>query len=378
MNTFNFSEKNNVYILLFYFLRYLLNVNKLPINNSYFIGSKSYNKENKNKFTRQKITLDKFVYTPNSNKSSLNSSISSSYRKLNSHRDYLINPNLDNFIRNDYSNQSKKSDIALKKQKQLLNDKELNIINYSAPIEFDDEIIFNKQKENQQSKISNLLHKKMIISKNIPKLKKLNFNITNQKSTYIQNLMKQKDIIFNKKYLKHLKPVKFYLNSKSKFFEVTRNKSLILPKEYSYEEKSIYEVINGNKFYANKLIIDNNETKNNTNNFFLKRKNSDIITMDNKIIINKLSLSPLKFQYNSEKIKNKKSKKLKFIPYQKMKILSRKGFEKMKEKKFSDFYEELNNAIDTVEKNKKNYKNIMAVNAQIYVNNKNDSLNYLL
>ena len=357
---------------------YLLNVNKLLINNSYFIGSKSYNKENKNKFTRQKITLDKFVYTPNSNKSSLNSSISSSYRKLNSHRDYLINPNLDNFIRNDYSNQSKKSDIALKKQKQLLNDKELNIINYSAPIEFDEEIIFNKQKENQQSKISNLLHKKMIISKNIPKLKKLNFNITNEKNTSIQNLMKQKDIIFNKKYLKHLKPVKFYLNSKSKFFEVTRNKSLILPKEYSYEEKSIYEVINGNKFYANKLIIDNNETKNNTNNFFLKRKNSDIITMDNKIIINKLSLSPLKFQYNSEKIKNKKSKKLKFIPYQKMKILSRKGFEKMKEKKFSDFYEELNNAIDTVEKNKKNYKNIMAVNAQIYVNNKNDSLNYLL
>ena len=357
---------------------YLLNVNKLPINNSYFIGSKSYNKENKNKFTRQKITLDKFVYTPNSNKSSLNSSISSSYRKLNSHRDYLINPNLDNFIRNDYSNQSKKSDIALKKQKQLLNDKELNIINYSAPIEFDEEIIFNKQKENQQSKISNLLHKKMIISKNIPKLKKLNFNITNEKNTSIQNLLKQKDIIFNKKYLKHLKPVKFYLNSKSKFFEVTRNKSLILPKEYSYEEKSIYEVIKGNKFYANKLIIDNNETKNNTNNFFLKRKNSDIITMDNKIIINKLSLSPLKFQYNSEKIKNKKSKKLKFIPYQKMKILSRKGFEKMKEKKFSDFYEELNNAIDTVEKNKKNYKNIMSVNAQIYVNNKNDSLNYLL
>ena len=35
-------------------------------------------------------------------------------------------PNIpENFIRNDYSNQSKKSNIALKKQKQLLNDKEL-------------------------------------------------------------------------------------------------------------------------------------------------------------------------------------------------------------------------------------------------------------
>ena len=73
-------------------------------------------------------------------------------------------------------------------------------------------------------------------------------------------------------------------------------------------------------------------------------------------------------------IKNRNAKKIKFISNEKMKILSKKGFQQLKVRKLENLNNQIKNVIGVIEKNKKQFQNIMKMNGQIYTKNKKISL----
>ena len=264
---------------------------------------------------------------------------------------------------------------------------------------FDNEDQDNKLKKEHFLKIDNLLKKKISIIKR-PKLRKINFNLNKEKNNFISNLLKSNyNDIFDRQYMKKLKPLQYYfkyLGNKNKKISIdnnnnissrtlntkTRNNSLIIPKSYSSEEKSEYDIINNlenNKvvFYANKLIIDDNISKNNNNKSFLIKGKNDIIPNYSKILINKNNIlgNKYKYRYNSMNIKNQNAKKITFFSSDKMKLLSKKGFEKLINRKLGSLSREIKHVVRIIEDNKKNFKKIMELNAQVYVNNKKVALN---
>ena len=264
---------------------------------------------------------------------------------------------------------------------------------------FDNEDQDNKLKKEHFLKIDNLLKKKISIIKR-PKLRKINFNLNKEKNNFISNLLKSNyNDIFDRQYMKKLKPLQYYfkyLGNKNKKISIdnknnissrtlntkTRNNSLIIPKSYSSEEKSEYDIVNNlenNKvvFYANKLIIDDNISKNNNNKSFLIKGKNDIIPNYSKILINKNNIlgNKYKHRYNSMNIKNQNAKKITFFSSDKMKLLSKKGFEKLINRKLGSLSREIKHVVRIIEDNKKNFKKIMELNAQVYVNNKKVALN---
>ena len=264
---------------------------------------------------------------------------------------------------------------------------------------FDNEDQDNKLIKEHFLKIDNLLKKKISIIKR-PKLRKINFNLNKEKNNFISNLLKSNyNDIFDRQYMKKLKPLQYYfkyLGNKNKKISIdnnnnissrtlntkTRNNSLIIPKSYSSEEKSEYDIINNlenNKvvFYANKLIIDDNISKNNNNKSFLIKGKNDIIPNYSKILINKNNIlgNKYKYRYNSMNIKNQNAKKITFFSSDKMKLLSKKGFEKLINRKLGSLSREIKHVVRIIEDNKKNFKKIMELNAQVYVNNKKVALN---
>ena len=264
---------------------------------------------------------------------------------------------------------------------------------------FDNEDQDNKLKKEHFLKIDNLLKKKISIIKR-PKLRKINFNLNKEKNNFISNLLKSNyNDIFDRQYMKKLKPLQYYfkyLGNKNKKISIdnnnnissrtlntkTRNNSLIIPKSYSSEEKSEYDIVNNlenNKvvFYANKLIIDDNISKNNNNKSFLIKGKNDIIPNYSKILINKNNIlgNKYKHRYNSMNIKNRNAKKITFFSSDKMKLLSKKGFEKLINRKLGSLSREIKHVVRIIEDNKKNFKKIMELNAQVYVNNKKVALN---
>ena len=159
----------------------------------------------------------------------------------------------------------------------------------------------------------------------------------------------------------------------------TGNNSLIFPKSNSYEEKSIYEVVqnfeNNKVFYASKLIIDDNlNKKSKEDNLYLKKSNDNIISSYPKLFGNKNNLLDKKYRYNSMDIKNKNAKKIKFISVEKMKLLSKKGFEQLINKKMGDLTNQINDVVGVIEKNKKQFQKILKMSGQIYAKNKQISL----
>ena len=264
---------------------------------------------------------------------------------------------------------------------------------------FDNEDQDNKLKKEHFLKIDNLLKKKISIIKR-PKLRKINFNLNKEKNNFISNLLKSNyNDIFDRQYMKKLKPLQYYfkyLGNKNKKISIdnnnnissrtlntkTRNNSLIIPKSYSSEEKSEYDIVNNlenNKvvFYANKLIIDDNISKNNNNKSFLIKGKNDIIPNYSKILINKNNIlgNKYKYRYNSMNIKNQNAKKITFFSSDKMKLLSKKGFEKLINRKLGSLSREIKHVVRIIEDNKKNFKKIMELNAKVYVNNKKVALN---
>ena len=272
-------------------------------------------------------------------------------------------------------NKSSQSDLSLEEEKEKKN---------------------KNMKQQQFSKIGLLLNKKLLLNTNIPKLKKITFKFNKEKNSFIKELPKSNyHDIFNRPYDQKLKPLRYYykqlnniddreINNNSLINSLkakTRNNSLIIPENNSYGEKSIYEVINNfeNKkvFYSNRLIIDDYLSKNNKeDNFYLKRgnDNNSLISSISKLFSNKNNILPNKYKYNSMNIKNKNAKKIQYIPLEKIKELSKKGYERMNERKLDDVSKKIDNAVEVIEDSKKKFSRFYEINAQMYLKNKKISL----
>ena len=260
---------------------------------------------------------------------------------------------------------------------------------------FDQEDQESKLKREQYLKIDDLLNKKMMVNKNMPKLRKISFKFNNEKNNLIKDLKSNHNYNdkYNKQYNQKLKPLQYYfksfnkkenkdkkINTSSKSIKIkSRNNSLINPKIDSFEEKTIYEVVNNmdnnQVFYASKLNTNDNLNKNTKeNNFYLKKSNDKMISNYSKIFRNKYDVLANKNRFNSMHIKNRNAKKIQFISDEKMKMLSKNGFQKMKSRKLEDLNKKIVNIVGVIENNKKQFKNIMKMNGQIYTKNKKISL----
>ena len=260
---------------------------------------------------------------------------------------------------------------------------------------FEEEDQDSKLKREQYLKIDDLLNKKMMINKIRPKLRKISFKFNNEKNNLIKDLKSNHNYNdkYNKQYNQKLKPLQYYfksfnkkenkdkkINTSSKSIKIkSRNNSLINPKTDSFEEKTIYEVVNNmdnnQVFYASKLNTNDNLNKNTKeNNFYLKKSNDKMISNYSKIFRNKYDVLANKNRFNSMHIKNRNAKKIQFISDEKMKMLSKNGFQKMKSRKLEDLNKKIVNIVGVIENNKKQFKNIMKMNGQIYTKNKKISL----
>ena len=389
------------------------------INNGFSTRKNSNENEINYKYIRRKYNLD----------SAKKIKYSLSYKNvanliLTSRQTSVHNKKSVNSSSNEYdSNSTNKQNLKLKPvyKKKLFENKELckytfdlldNKNNFNNTKEFKKTINRSSQSDcnclddgqedklklEHYFKIDKLLNKKMEINKNPRKLRKINFNFNQEKTTFINNLIKSNyNGIFSKNFEMKQKPLKYYFNfsenknkgnnidnkinipSLSLNDKTRNNKSLILQKVDSFEDKSIYDIVNiRNKkvYYANKLIIDDNLSKNsNVDNFSLKKGKGNIISNFSIMYGNKNILKANKIKYNSMNIKNKHAKKIKFISFDKMKLLSKKGYENLMNRKFGNISQQIHDVVGVIEKNKKNFRNIMEINAQIYNKNKKAVLN---
>ena len=234
-------------------------------------------------------------------------------------------------------------------------------------------------------KINELLNKKMAIRIYNPKLKKINFNINQEKNTFLENLLK---LTSNEAYRRQinikLKPLKNYTKSLSNnrsddiisnaYDFKTRNNSPIFHKvEKPEKSNNTYETAKSfdkrNKIiYANKLIINDIDVINNNNeinDLFIKKRNDKQISSDNEIV----HLRD-KYKFN----KNKRIRKIKFISYDDVKQLSKKGFDKLMSRKYENYKQKIHNAEERVEVYKKQFQNLLETKKELYEKNKNDVL----
>ena len=380
--------------------------NNLFIKKCSLTRKNSYEKEIDNRFIGHKLTFNKF----NKKASLYNKKDISNLDLTNKENKIYFNPISQNYR----TNIIMKNDLNLFEihKKNLFENPELNnvtsgffennhcnntnefkkTVNQSSQSDFyfDEADPDTRIMKEHYSKIDDILKQKMIINKKRPKLKKIRFKFDKEKDNYMNNFGKSNfHEIFMKKYNKNLKPLQHYLKCTNKenfknnitpktIKEKTRNHSLILTKKNSKDEKNIYEVyhsLNNNTIiYANKLVI-NDDKDMNEDNITLAKGINDINSDYKKILEDRYKILIKKLKSNSVNIKNKNAKKIKFVPYNKIKILSRNGFEKMMNRKFSDFQNQVNNAVNLIESNKHKVSDVMEMNAQIYLKNKKEALN---
>ena len=242
-------------------------------------------------------------------------------------------------------------------------------------------------------KINNLLNQKLVIK---PKLRKIKFD--KEKNDVFKNLLKpnNKNLLEMEEDL-GLKPIKYYFksvknnninktNKKNNIITKTtqkkiNNNSLILSKNNSIEDNNIYEVIdskdNKNKIiYANKLIIDDNNNKDNKENDLYRKKISDNMASDFiKLFGSNYRNLRRRLKITSLSIKNKNAKAINYISDDEMKLLTKNGIERMIYRKTKDFSNKIKNAIKEIESNKENFQNILDINEKIYLKNKQYALN---
>lgn len=399
---------------------YYYRKNNIFINNGFLTRKNSHENDLNYKYIRQKFGLNG-LNKDNYSLSQINvSHLILTNRPINNHKKLIFNPLSKNTDSNNTHNKknhnhSVKLNPILKKK--LFENNELN--RYTVEL-IDNKSIFNNTKifkktvnqssqsdfdldeEDQDSrikkehflKIDDLLNKKLDIHKIRSRRAKLNFKFSEEKDSLINNLMKQNNNnIFNMKY-KKLKPLKFYFkfatnknentnninNNKSNIIPKNlnfkkRNYSLILPKANSFEEKSDYDIVtnseNNKVFYANKLVYDNVNNKNikNENNFYLKKIGDNINNFQNQFL-NKNKILGHKFKYNSMNIKNRNAKNTNFISYEKIKKLSKKGYDKLMYRKLENLTQQIYDVVGIIESNKKKFRGIMETNAEVYLKNK--------
>jgi len=393
-----YFRKNNIFINKSYLTR--KNSNEKDLNHNYFSYILGQDKLNKIKhspsqkyfsniaLTNRPINLNKKIMFSQNLKDYNSNFLIYNDLKLNSinKKKLFQNKELDKYTIDIYDN--KNNFINTKIFKKTMNQS-------SQSDFFDEEDQESKLKREQYLKIDDLLNKKMMVNKNMPKLRKISFKFNNEKNNLIKDLKSNHNYNdkYNKQYNQKLKPLQYYfksfnkkenkdkkINTSSKSIKIkSRNNSLINPKIDSFEEKTIYEVVNNmdnnQVFYASKLNTNDNLNKNTKeNNFYLKKSNDKMISNYSKIFRNKYDVLANKNRFNSMHIKNRNAKKIQFISDEKMKMLSKKGFQKMKSRKLEDLNKKIVNVVGVIENNKKQFKNIMKMNGQIYTKNKKISL----
>ena len=236
-------------------------------------------------------------------------------------------------------------------------------------------------------KINELLNKKMAIRIYNPKLKKINFNMNQEKNSFLENLLKSTS---NEAYRRQLniklKPLKYYTKSlnnnriddiiSNDYNPKTRNYSPIFHKIDTFEKNNTYEVIKSfdkrhKIIYANKLVINNNDfiNKNNEiNDLFIKKRNDKKISSYDELL-------NLREKHKNNNKRNRSIKKINFISYDDVKKLSKIGFDKMMSRKFKNYTNKLHIAEEKAEKFKKQFLNFMDNKKQIYEKSKNEALN---
>ena len=394
-----YFRKNNIFINKSYLTR--KNSNQKDLKHNYFSYILGQDKLNKIKhspsqkyfsniaLTNRPINLNKkIIFSHNLKDHNSNNFLIYNDLKLNSinKKKLFQNKELDKYTIDIYDN--KNNFINTKIFKKTMNQS-------SQSDFFDEEDQESKLKREQYLKIDDLLNKKMMVNKNMPKLRKISFKFNNEKNNLIKDLKSNPNYNdkYNKQYNQKLKPLQYYfksfnkkenkdkkINTSSKSIKIkSRNNSLINPKIDSFEEKTIYEVVNNmdnnQVFYASKLNTNDNLNKNTKeNNFYLKKSNDKMISNYSKIFRNKYDVLANKNRFNSMHIKNRNAKKIQFISDEKMKMLSKNGFQKMKSRKLEDLNKKIVNIVGVIENNKKQFKNIMKMNGQIYTKNKKISL----
>ena len=393
-----YFRKNNIFINKSYLTR--KNSNQKDLKDNYFSYILGQDKLNKIKhspsqkyfsniaLTNRPINLNKKIIFGHNLKDYNSNFLIYNDLKLNSinKKKLFQNKELDKYTIDIYDN--KNNFINTKIFKKTMNQS-------SQSDFFDEEDQESKLIREQYLKIDDLLNKKMMVNKNMPKLRKISFKFNNEKNNLIKDLKSNHNYNdkYNKQYNQKLKPLQYYFksfnkkenkdkksNTSSKSIKIkSRNNSLINPKIDSFEEKTIYEIVNNmdnNKvFYASKLNTNDNLNKNTKeNNFYLKKSNDKMISNYSKIFRNKYDVLANKNRFNSMHIKNRNAKKIQFISDEKMKMLSKNGFQKMKSRKLEDLNKKIVNVVGVIENNKKQFKNIMKMNGQIYTKNKKISL----
>ena len=357
MNNFN-SRKNKIFI----------NINNL-------IRKKSYENMLNQKRIFDKLTLNKLNKITYSKIPKNLSTIALTNRPFNRNKKIFFFP----ISKEHYTIQTNKHNLKLNPilHKKLFQNEQLNNVtyeffnsrnkyintnsfintnNYSLPSDFyfDEDEQDTKIMKKHYLKINNLLKRKIIIK---PKLRKITFKFDKEKSNTIKNVLKASykeltQIEDNPK----LKPVRYYFKGvKNNYMNITNKKYVI---------------------YANKLIIDNNGNKDNKENDLYRKKISDNMVSDFiKIYGSNYRNFQRKLKFTSLSIKNKNAKIINYISDDEMKLLSKKGFERMVDRKIKDFSNKIKNAMGEIEANKANFKDIMEINGQIYLKNKQFALN---
>ena len=262
-------------------------------------------------------------------------------------------------------------------------------VNQSSQSEFfnNNDDLDSKIAKKHYFKINELLNKKVAIRINNPKLRKINFKMNPEKNTFLENLLKSTN---NKTYRKQinikLKPLKYYTKSlnnngtdeiiSNDFNFKTRNNSPVFHKIDTFEKNNTYEVIKSfdkrhKIIYANKIIINDNDfiNKNNEiNDLYIKKRNDKKISSYDELL-------HLREKYKNNSNRNRRVKKIKFISYDDVKKLSKRGFDKMMSRKFKNYKNKLYIAEEKAEKFKKQFLNFMDNKRQMYEKNKDEILN---
>ena len=282
-----------------------------------------------------------------------------------------------------------------RKNKSYINNNKLNKMNESIQSDlFYEEEMQYKLIKHQNSMINYLLNKKMEINRR-PKLKKINVEkinlIENLKNFYGKGIFLEK---FEKKFLQNSKPVHHYFkeekNKNSKFNSNSSKKSNIsinMRKTNNFlKNKNIYELVQfGNRIekVATKIIVDENENKNDDNLYFhslmkypLNSKNISMYSSNYSNMLSNLTSSfKAKNKIKMRNTKNKDNSNNTLINYEDLKLLSQKGFEKMKKNRYKGFEKLIGETIENVKSNRKKYDSLVEINMKIYNKNKAEVLN---
>ena len=303
-------------------------------------------------------------------------------------RKFKLEPIIKKKLINDESNT-----FDLRKNKSYINTNIRNRMNESIQSDlFYEEEMQHKLIKHQNSMIDYLLNKKMEINKK-PKLKKINSDkiniIDNLKYFYGKGIFLER---FEKKFLQNSKPVHhFFKEDKIKYTNLNSNSSnksnisIIMRKTNNFlKNKNIYELVQfGNRVekVATKLIIDENENKNDNNFDFhclmkypLNSKNISMYSSNYSNILSNFSSSfKTKNKIRMRNTKNKENNSL--MRYEDIKILSQKGFERMKKNRYKGFEKLIGQTIENVKSNRKKYDSLVDINMKIYNKNKIEVLN---